>query len=267
MSGRVRSLAAPAAATLIGLAVLVGLGVWQLKRLAWKEALIAAVEARALAPPVEIPSTGEWAKLNPRDYEYRHVRVSGVYDYARQAMVFRALADPRGRYGGPGYLVMTPLELAGGDSVLVNRGFVPEERKAEASAGKAGPVEVTGLMRSSEDRSWFTPADDPAHGQWFTRDVEQIAKALKLGPHAPFSIDADASADADALPEGGETILAFPNNHLSYAITWFGMALALAGVFTAYAVTQLRSEKNPKLAAAGGGEARRHSQALPTARD
>ena len=120
MSGRVRSLAVPAAATLIGLAVLVGLGVWQLKRLAWKEALIAAVEARALAPPVEIPSAEQWAKLNPRDYEYRHVRVSGVYDYARQAMVFRALASPRGRYGGPGYLVMTPLELADGASVLVD---------------------------------------------------------------------------------------------------------------------------------------------------
>src|SRR5271156_6126965 len=261
MSGRVRSLAAPAAATLIGLAVLVGLGVWQLKRRAWKEALNAAVEARTLAPPVEIPSAEEWAKLNPGDYEYRHVRVSGVYDYARQAMVFRALASPRGRYGGPGYLVMTPLELADGDSVLVNRGFVPEERKAEASVGKAGPVEVTGLMRSSEDRTWFTPADDTAHGQWFTRDVEQIAGGLKLGPQAPVSID------AGALPEGGETILAFPNNHLSYAMTWFGMALALAGVFTVFAVGRLRSEKDPKFAAAGGGDAGRHSQALPTARD
>src|SRR5271154_6712927 len=254
MSGGVRSLAAPAVATLIGLAVLVGLGVWQLKRLAWKQALIAAVEARALAAPVEIPASTEWPELNPRDYEYRRVRLSGVYDYARQALVFRALSSPRGRYGGPGYLVMTPLRLAIGAVVLVNRGFVPEERKDEANAGSAGPTEVTGLMRSSEDRTWFTPADDPAHGQWFTRDVEQIAEALKLGPHAPFSIDADASADADALPEGGETVLAFPNNHLSYAMTWFGMALALGGVFTVYAAGRLRSEKDPKLAAAGGGD-------------
>ena len=109
-------------------------------------------------------------------------------------------------------------------------------------------------MRASEDRTWFTPSDDPARGQWFTRDVERIAEALKLGPHAPFSVDADASANPDALPEGGETILDFPNNHLSYAMTWFGMALALAGVFTVYAVGQLRSEKGPKLAAIGGGD-------------
>src|ERR1700691_5430258 len=104
MSGRVRSLAAPAAATLIGLAVLLGLGVWQLKRLAWKEALIAAVEARALAPPIDIPAPADWSKLDPRDYEYRHVRVSGTYDFGHQALVFRALESPRGRYGGPGYL-------------------------------------------------------------------------------------------------------------------------------------------------------------------
>src|SRR5271163_1549794 len=164
MSGRVRSLAAPAAATLIGLAVLIGLGVWQLKRLAWKEALIAAVEARALGPPVEIPASEEWAKLNPRDYEYRHVRVSGVYDYARQALVFRALSSPRGRYGGPGYLVMTPLRLASGAVVLVNRGFVPQDRRDAAALGAQSgtPVVVTGLMRASEGRTWFTPADNPA---------------------------------------------------------------------------------------------------------
>jgi surfeit locus 1 family protein len=252
MKGRVRSLAAPAAATLIGLALLVGLGVWQLKRLAWKEGLIAAVESRTTAPPVEIPPPEAWAKLNPGDYEYRHVRLSGIYDYAHQALVFRALSSPRGRYGGPGYLVMTPLQLAGGGSVLVNRGFVPEERKDAANAGSGGPTDVTGLMRASEDRTWFTPSDDPARGQWFTRDVEGIAEALKLGPHAPFSVDADASPDPDALPEGGETILEFPNNHLSYAMTWFGMAMALAGVFAVYAVGQLRSERGPKLAAAGG---------------
>ena len=245
---------APAAATLMGLAVLIGLGVWQLKRLAWKEGLIAAVEARTTAPPVEIPAPEEWAKLNPRDYEYRHVRLSGVYDYAHQALVFRALSSPRGRYGGPGYLVMTPLELAGGASVLVNRGFVPEERKDAANAGSAGPTEVTGLMRASEERTWFTPADDPARGQWFTRDVDGIAGALKIGAHAPFSVDADAGANPDALPEGGETILDFPNNHLSYAMTWFGMALALAGVFAVYAAGQFEIEKGPKLAAAGGGD-------------
>jgi surfeit locus 1 family protein len=239
----IRALAAPAAATAVGLAVLIGLGVWQLQRLAWKEALIAAVEARVGAPPVELPAPETWATLDPKDYEYRHVRLSGVYDRTRQAMVFRALSSPRGRYGGPGYLVVTPLRLVNGAYVLVNRGFVPQERIGEASEIKTGEVEITGLMRASEGRNWFTPADDPEHGQWYTRDVERIAAAVTLGPHAPFSIDADAGADPNELPEGGETILDFPNNHLSYAMTWFGMALALAGVFAVFANSRLRAEK------------------------
>ena len=90
-------------------------------------------------------------------------------------------------------------------------------------------------MRASESRNWFTPADDPVSGQWFTRDVDAIARAKGLTRTAPFFVDADAAADPAALPEGGETILAFPNNHLSYAMTWFGVAAALVGVFAAFA--------------------------------
>lgn len=243
MSRRARSLIAPALATLAGLAVLVSLGVWQLQRLAWKEALIGAVESRVHAAPVELPAEADWPRLDPADYEYRHVRVGGIYDVSRQALVFRALGNPRGRYGGPGYLVMTPLRLASGAVVLVNRGFVPQDRKDQAALRGLGAGEtlVTGLMRASEGRTWFTPVDNPASGQWFTRDVEAMARAMSLSRYAPFSIDADASADPADLPEGGETIVAFPNSHLSYAMTWFGMALALAGVFIAYAVTQLRA--------------------------
>ncbi len=241
MTKRARSLVAPALASLIGVALLAGLGVWQLRRLAWKEALIAAVESRVHAGAVDLPGEADWPRLEAADYEYRHVRLAGVYDASRQARVFRALASPRGRYGGPGYLVMTPLRLASGAVVLVNRGFVPADRKDQAASIGAGAREtlVTGLMRASEERTWFTPADDPASGQWFTRDVPAIARAMDLSRCAPFSIDADASADPADLPEGGETILAFPNNHFSYAMTWFGMALALAGVFGAYAFAQL----------------------------
>jgi surfeit locus 1 family protein len=256
VSGRARSLAAPAAATLIALAILISLGVWQLKRLAWKEALIAAVESRVTTPAVDLPPPADWPTLDPATYEYRHVRAIGVYDLTHQALVFRSLSSPRGRYSGPGYLVMTPLRLAGGESVLVNRGFVPEERKSSADLGPSGEVEVTGLMRASEGRTWFTPSDAPARGQWFTRDVDGLAKTLGLGPHAPFSIDADANPEHGALPQGGETILAFPNNHLSYAMTWFGSALALAGVFIAYAIARLRknSRQNETLAGVGDAE-------------
>ncbi|HLW92441.1 MAG TPA: SURF1 family protein [Roseiarcus sp.] len=237
--GVARTLLWPALFTALGLAILIALGVWQLHRLKWKEALIAEVSARVGAPPVAAPEEAEWASLDPANYEYRHVRVSGAYDFAHQVLVFRALENPRGRYGGPGYLVMTPLRLASGPIIIVNRGFIPSDEKGAYATPPAekegGAVEVVGLMRASEPRNWFTPADDPGRGEWFTRDPKAIAAAMKLAPVAPFTIDADAGPDPSALPEGGETILAFPNNHLSYAITWFGIAIALAGVFLAFA--------------------------------
>ncbi len=155
-------------------------------------------------------------------------------------MVFRALDEPRGRYGGLGYFVMTPLRLGQRRNVIVNRGFVPDEMKADAAKGPRGETDVVGLMRSSEPRNWFTPADDPAHGVFFTRDVEALARAMALvGPHAPFVIDADAGPGP--LPQGGETRLTFLNNHLAYAFTWFGLAGALIGVFGAYAWGQRRA--------------------------
>jgi len=243
MSARLRSLLWLGLFTALGLAGLVGLGVWQLQRLAWKEALIAEVAGRAAAPPVDAPAPAEWASLEPTDYEYRHVRFAGVYDFAHQALVFRALDQPRGRFGGPGYLVLTPLRLADGSDVIVNRGFIPldhKDRFADPQQQASGPVVVSGLMRASEPRNWFTPADDPAHGLWFTRDPGAIAKALKLPRAAPFTVDADATGKPGDLPQGGETILAFPNNHLAYAFTWFGMALALAAVSGALALTRLR---------------------------
>ena len=261
MNAHVRGLIAPAVATVVCAALLIGLGDWQLRRLAWKEALIAAVEARAHAAPVDAPPESEWPRLDPADYEYRRVRLSGAFEENRQILVFRALGEPHGRYGGPGFLVMTPLRLADGATVLVDRGFVPEGRKAAADDGLGGvQATVTGLMRVSETRNWFTPPDDPASGQWFTRDVGAIAAAKGLTRVAPFFIDADAGADPRALPEGGETILAFPNNHLSYALTWFGIAAALVGVFVAYAASRLREAGRAERvrSAAGDGDGGRH---------
>jgi surfeit locus 1 family protein len=243
MTAKLRSLLLLGLFTLAGLAGLIGLGIWQLARLDWKEKLIAEVEARVAAPPVAAPTEQDWAGLAPDDYEYRHVRLAGAYDFSRQVLVFRSLEHPRGRFSGPGYLVMTPLRLTDGAVVIVNRGFIPADAKDNFATPKenaSGAADVTGLMRASEPRTWFTPADDPAHGAWFTRDPAAIAAALKLDRAAPFTVDADASGGAGTLPQGGETILAFPNNHLSYAFTWFGMALALAGVFCAYAIAQRR---------------------------
>jgi surfeit locus 1 family protein len=232
-------LAAAAAAALICAGLLVGLGVWQLKRLAWKEALIAAAESRAHAAPVAAPSPAQWPALKPAEYEYRRVEVKGAYDYAKLELLFSSLESPRGRYGGVGYYVMTPLKLASGETVIVDRGFVPDELKARADDGPRGEVTVIGLMRASEPRNAFTPADEPERGVFFARDVEALAVAMRLGPHAPFVIDAEAGPDP--LPQGGETRLTFVNNHLGYAFTWFGLAAALLGVFGVYVFGRLRA--------------------------
>ena len=244
MSARGRSLLRLGAFAAVGVALLAGLGVWQLHRLAWKEALIAEVSARASAPPVEAPPPSQWQGLSRADYEYRHVAVAGVFRYDRQALVFRAQDPSPSRYSGPGYLVLTPLTLASGGSVIVNRGFVPLDAKDRALAAPpdaSRPIVVTGLMRAAEPRNFFTPSDNPQSGEWFTRDPIAIAKGLGLEGAAPFIIDADASAPSGEGPSGGATALTFPNNHLAYAMTWFGMALALAGVFGAYALSRPRA--------------------------
>ncbi|HUB62986.1 MAG TPA: SURF1 family protein [Methylocella sp.] len=225
----------PAIFTGVAAAILVSLGLWQLHRLAWKEGLIAEIEARANAAPQPLPPVAEWPKLRPQDYEYRHVTAEGVFENGKQALVFRASGGAAGLQ--PGYQVMTPLQLTSGGTVIVNRGFVPLERKDQATrlAGLIqGETQVTGLMRQPETRNFFTPADNPAAGTYYTRDPGLIAKQFGLASAAPFLIDADAIPVPGGWPKGGATERNLPNNHFSYALTWFGLALALLGVFTAF---------------------------------
>ena len=128
--------------------------------------------------------------------------------------------------------------LADGGVVLVNRGFAPlawKDRPDMRAAPPQGEVEIFGLMRPPEERNAFTPADEPAKGLWYTRDPAAMAAALKLDHPAPFGIDLDADPRASGWPRGGATELNIPNNHLSYAWTWFGLAATLAGVFGVWA--------------------------------
>lgn len=225
----------PAVATVLGCAFLAALGVWQLQRLAWKEGLIAQIETRAKAPPSALPPESQWAQLRPDDYEYRHVELTGVFDNDKEALIFRPAG---GAARQPGYLVLTPLRLASGAYVIVNRGFAPLDRKDPGSRPEGqvkGETHITGLMRQPESRNPFTPADHPETGTYFTRDPALIAAHFGLYPAAPFSIDADAAPVPGGWPQGGATELSFPNNHLSYALTWFGLALALLVVFAAFA--------------------------------
>ncbi len=239
MSSRLGSLIAPAAFTALMGALLVGLGLWQLQRLTWKTAIVARIEARAQAPTQPLPPPSSWPGLRPDDYEYRRVTLRGRYDHEREALVFRGTA------AGPGFFVLTPLRLTEGGTVIVNRGFVPTNRADPASRrdGQApGVVAVTGLMRPPESRNPFTPTDDPATGRYFTRDPALIARHFALAEAAPFSVDADATAVPGGWPRGGTTEVATPNNHLSYALTWFGLAAGLLAVFATLAWRRLRTE-------------------------
>jgi surfeit locus 1 family protein len=224
-----------AVATVVGCAILIFLGVWQLHRLAWKEGLIARIEERAKAAPTPLPPPSQWATLRPDDYEYRHVALDGVFENDKEALVFRPAG---GAARTPGFLVLTPLKLSSGAYLIVNRGFVPLDKKDPASRPESqieGQKHVEGLMRPPEPRDAFTPADRPETGQYFTRDPGLIAAHFGLFPAAPFSVDADKTSAPGFAPQGGASEVTLPNNHLVYALTWFGLALGWIGAFAAFA--------------------------------
>jgi surfeit locus 1 family protein len=242
-----RKLIVPAIATVIVCTILVGLGIWQVERLAWKEGLIAQVAARATAAPVAAPGPMVWPGLDIEQLEYQPVTVNGKFENDKEVHVIYTLTSPKGPIGGVGYEVMTPLVTDEGWMVYVNRGFVPaanRDPKTRAESQIEGETTVTGLVRRSADRSWFMPGDDSAKNEWFSRDPSQWAAAygLPAASVAPYIIDADYDPSLPGgIPQGGETIVDFPNNHLGYAITWFGLAACCAGVFIAFAVGKLRA--------------------------
>lgn len=213
-------------------AALIALGTWQMHRRTWKLALIARVEHRVHAPPVAPPGPRDWPQVSAERDEYLRVRVAGAWLRDRETRVHAATAL------GPGYWVMTPLAAADGSIVLVNRGFVPAEAPSVAPPGaKEGSVTVTGLLRLTERGGSFLRRNDPAAGRWYSRDVAAIAAARGLAGVAPYFIDAEApnalaasgsGSDRSKEPVAGMTVLAFPNNHLVYAITWYALALMAA---------------------------------------
>ena len=202
----------------------VALGVWQVERRAWKLDLIARVEAGTRTAPLSVPRPG----LDVRASEYRRVTATGSFLHDRETLV-QALTER-----GAGFWVLTPLRTSQG-MVLINRGFVSSERRdpaTRAAAQVAGPVTVTGLLRVSEPKGGFLRSNDLGGDRWYSRDVPAIAAARGIGQAAPFFVDADATPNPGGWPVGGLTVLRFNNNHLVYALTWFGLAgFSLAALF------------------------------------
>jgi surfeit locus 1 family protein len=220
------------ATLLLVIAGLTGLGVWQLERRVWKLGLIARVDARVHAAPVAPPAPADWPKVSAERDEYLRVRAAGHFLNGHETDVQALTAL------GPGFWVLTPLKTDQGFIILVNRGFVPPERRSPAGHGVVnGETKVTGLLRITEPKGRFLRPNDPVQDRWYSRDVAAIAATRGLTGVAPYFIDAEAGTDPDAWPRGGLTVLDFPNNHLLYALTWFSLALMLAGA-TLYNVRQ-----------------------------
>ncbi|BAQ45097.1 MULTISPECIES: SURF1 family protein [Methylobacterium] len=223
---------------LLATALFVALGIWQVERRAWKLDLIARVEARLAAPPVPAPGRADWPRITRDADEYRRVTATGRF-LPDRAVRTTALTEK-----GAGSWLLVPLVTPAGDTILVNRGFVPPDwravppdRGAPAGDGE-GTVTVAGLLRLPEPGGGFLRSNDPAHDRWYSRDVAAIAAAKGLGDVAPYFIDADASGNRPGEPVGGLTVVTFRNHHLIYALTWFGLAL-MAG----YAVFRLLRER------------------------
>jgi len=211
------------------------LGTWQVQRLAEKEALIAAVDTRLTAPPVPVPAATQWAGLDLDALNFQPVTLTGSYRFNQTVTVFTSLGEARGTYSGPGYWVVTPFVLADGGTVFVNRGFVPADRQeAAAMTGLPdgdGETTITGLLRPAEHAGLFVPEADMSSRVEWVRDPERLAKMVDpaLAPFAPFYVDLPAGP-AGQLPQGGETVVSFPNNHLGYAMTWYGFAIIGVGM-------------------------------------
>jgi surfeit locus 1 family protein len=231
---RLRRIIAPTAAMLAALAILLTLGTWQMLRKAEKEALIARVEARAFGSPASLPPRAEWARLDLGAIDFTRVRVTGRFMPWPEFHLYGIVPEARGRSAQPGGFVYAPLEIEGGGIVLVNRGAVPVQLKdlaaRPASVAPDGLVTIDGLIRAPEQRGSFTNADDPLRNTFYTRDAAVFAVAGGLADAAPFTLE-QTSANPSDLPVANLVRVVFPNRHFEYAMTWYGLALTLLGVW------------------------------------
>jgi surfeit locus 1 family protein len=222
-------------ASVILLVILCGLGTWQLERRQWKLALIETVNRHLAAAPL---SLAQIQSLAPDAAQYRRVTLPGHFDHSKEAYVFTT-----GEGGTAVYHVLTPFLLADGRVLMVDRGAVPAQKRDPATRRQGNPqgeTRVTGVWRLPDAAGPFTPAPDVAHRTWYARDLASIAAADHLRLAAPEVIEADATPNPGGWPHGGQTVVEFRNQHLSYAVTWFGLAACLVGVWLAYHISKGR---------------------------
>jgi cytochrome oxidase assembly protein ShyY1 len=228
--------------TLAIVALLIGLGIWQLQRRAEKQGLIAALTERLAAAPEALPLPSQWRALTPAYDEFRRVQFSASWQAGPDAMVYSAGSAVRSDISGPGTWAFVPARLPTGESVVINAGFVQNTMQDRAQQDRAvarlvtgAPLSMTGYIRFPESPGMLTPAQNPAARLWFVRDHRAMAKALGWGEVAPFYIDLEAPVPESGIPKPGPLDVHLKDDHLQYAVTWFGLAAVVMIAFAIWA--------------------------------
>jgi surfeit locus 1 family protein len=218
--------------------LMIGLCIWQVQRLHWKENLIAEREARVTAEAVALPPAGA---TDAAAMEYRRVRLDGAFQHDKELYL-----GARSLNGNPGYHILTPFALADGGVVLVDRGWVPVERKApetRAEGQVAGSQTLEGIVRLPPGQAWMQPDNEPANNMWFYVDPPAMAAASGADLRTDLYVDAGPAENPGRYPVGGQTRIELPNDHLQYAITWGLLAVALAVIYVLYHLNRERERK------------------------
>ena len=233
--------------TLAMVVAFIGLGVWQLHRRHEKHALIAALTERLAAEPAPLPSAPEWGALTPEKDEFRRVRFTATFGAAPDAMVYSSGSAVRDDVSGPGTWAFLPARLQSGEIVVINAGFVQNTMQDRAQQDRAAaglvtgkPADLIGYLRFPESAGVLTPAANVAHRLWFVRDQLDMSRVLGWGQVAPFYIDLEQPVPSNGIPKPGPLQVHLKDDHLQYAITWFGLAGAVVAAFGVWLAGQRR---------------------------
>jgi cytochrome oxidase assembly protein ShyY1 len=227
--------------TLLMVVLCVGLGLWQLQRRVEKHALIAALTERLGASPGALPSPSQWSALTPAKDEFRRVSFAATFEPRPDAMVYSSGSAVRDDISGPGTWAFLPARLPGGETVVINAGFVQNTMQDRSQQDRAvtrlvtsAPVELTGYIRFPEAAGMLTPPENLAKRLWFTRDHQAMARTLGWGDGksvAPFYIDLETPVPPSGTPKPGPLQVHLKDDHMQYAITWFALACAMVIAF------------------------------------
>ncbi|HKT52818.1 MAG TPA: SURF1 family cytochrome oxidase biogenesis protein [Caulobacteraceae bacterium] len=222
------------------MAILLGLGVWQIQRLHWKEGLLARIAALQASPPEPLAVVLRRA-AEGLDVDY--VRVEGDCPEVERTAFLRVYAERDTR---PGYRIVTTCSLGAGSpygSILIDRGFIDQTHadQLKPGAGKILSAPLVGVLRKVDDRNFVTPQNQPAQNIWFWHDRLGMAAALGAAHPAPLFLMLESPPPPAPGPTPAPVPTDIPNNHLAYALTWFGLAAALLGVYLASLWTRRRS--------------------------